>query len=263
MGHRLPQVQSLKECNFRKFHARLQRKLILTNWFSSTCSKWVSYVPFKTGASRDMIQNTTYGIHATSSWTWVNTVQILACFVRGTVRIDHTFWSTCNIWVPKIVWDASAWSRAISLLAVCIRPTRWGVAGVDNFNRDWCCKQRHYIPKIKIIRHTCCNSRAESKWVPGVPRITGANRVMVLSSAGSMCSTHSWAGVHTFLVNTSLVCWALWVDWALWFALSVWVSKQSWQARARCCTISLSAFSIDTTRWWAAWVNYFRSWTGG
>ena len=142
MGHHTPRVQSLKECNFRKCHAKLQGRLILTNWFSSTCSKWVSYIPFKTCASRDVIQNTTNGIHATSSGTRINTVQILACFVRGTVRIDHAFRSTCNIWVSEIVWDTSTWSRAISLLAVCIRSTRRRVAWVDDFNWDSCCKQR-------------------------------------------------------------------------------------------------------------------------
>ena len=86
----------------------VQGKLILTNWLSSACGKWVSNVPFKTCASRDMVQNTTDGIDATSSRAWVDTVQILACFVRRTVRIDHTFGSTCNIWVSKIVRDASA-----------------------------------------------------------------------------------------------------------------------------------------------------------
>ena len=210
-----------------------------------------------------MVQNTTDGIDATSSWAWIDTVQILACFVRGTVRIDHTFRSTCNIWVPKIVRDTSAWSCAISLLTVCIRAARWRVAWVDYLNRDGRCKEKYHIPEIKITWHTCCNSRAESEGIACVAWVTSADRVVILGSASCVASTHPWTGVHTLLVHTCFVCWALWVDGALWLAFYVWVSKQSRQAGTWGCTISFPALGIYTAWRWATRVNYFRSWTCG
>ena len=75
----------------------------LTQWFESTCSEGISNITFYTSADRNMVHYSTFSIYSTCSWAGVDTLVSLTCFVRWTVGVDHTFWTTCDIWVPKIL----------------------------------------------------------------------------------------------------------------------------------------------------------------
>ena len=57
------------------------------------------------------------GIDTAGARAGVDAVVLLTCFVRRTVRVDHTFWSTCNIRVTQIIRDALTRGCSVPLLA--------------------------------------------------------------------------------------------------------------------------------------------------
>jgi hypothetical protein len=67
-----------------------------------------SRVPLNAGANRNMILDSANCIHTTGTGAGINAFVSLACFIRGTVRVDYTFWSACYIGISKVFWDALA-----------------------------------------------------------------------------------------------------------------------------------------------------------
>ena len=54
-----------------------------------------------------MILDLAYSIYTTSAGAGVYAFVSLACFVGGTVRVNNTFWTACDIRVSKIFRDAA------------------------------------------------------------------------------------------------------------------------------------------------------------
>ena len=86
-----------------------------------------------------MISDLTQCIDPTGSGAGVNTFVSLACFVGGTIWVDYTLWSTCNIWISKVFRDTLAGSSTVSVLTNCIWSTRRGVARIY-----WCLRPGSY-----------------------------------------------------------------------------------------------------------------------
>ena len=111
--------------------------LILTYGLPPACCERVSYVPLNARAGRNMVEDPAYGIGPTGARAGVHTVELLACFVRRTVRIYNTFWSACYVGVSKVVRDALAGTSPVSFLTDGVGSTRRGVAWVYHLSRNW------------------------------------------------------------------------------------------------------------------------------
>ena len=99
-------------------------KNILTYWFQSTCCERISNVSLQTDTVCNMIDYLTLSIDsASSTWTWVRTMEVLTCFSRGTFSICSTFWSAGNIWVSKVIRYTLTCSCSSSILANSISST--------------------------------------------------------------------------------------------------------------------------------------------
>ena len=159
-----------------------------------------------------MVSNITLCIYTTYSGTGIHTVQPLASLVWWTVRVDNTFRSTGYVWIPKVFRYTLASSCSVTVVTHCVWSTGWGVAGINylcdcwwwgSFPATWC------------------------KGVPFITWITSTDRIMILYRTGCMYTTHTWTGINTLLVNTSL-CWGtLLVNCTFRFAFNVRVSKQA------------------------------------
>ena len=112
----------------------------LTYWFESTWSERVAYVPLNAGADRNMILHSANCIHTTGPGAGINAFVSLACFIRGAVRVDHTFRSTCYVWISKIFRDALTWSCSIASLTISIGSTRRWITRINmlSWNSWWC-----------------------------------------------------------------------------------------------------------------------------
>jgi len=100
----------------------------------SACSKRISNVSLDAGAGWYMVQNPAHCINTTHPWTGINAVQLLACFVRGTIRVDNTFWSACYIRVAKVIRNTLACcSSVVSGATYSIRATWRRTAWIDIF----------------------------------------------------------------------------------------------------------------------------------
>ena len=89
----------------------------------SAFGKWISNVTFITGAGWYVGPHLTSGIDATNTGTRVNTFIPLTGFVRGTVRVYHTFRSAGNIRIPKVFRDTLAGSSSLSVVTHSIGAT--------------------------------------------------------------------------------------------------------------------------------------------
>ena len=92
------------------------------------------------GASGVVIDNFTVGIDPAHPRAGVHAVQVLTCFVRGTVRINGAFWSACNVRVAKVFGNTLACGGPGSTVADRIRAARRRVAWVYYFSGCWGCK---------------------------------------------------------------------------------------------------------------------------
>ena len=156
-----------------------------------------------------MVLNPAVCIYSTCSRTGINAMKLLTCFARWTVWVDHTFRSTCYIWITKVVWNTLAGGCSVSFIANSICTTwRWS-AWINNFSRNW----------------QCCNSCAVSERISCVSWITCTGWIVILHWTWSISSTNSWTRIHTFLIDTCFVCWTFWVDCTFWFTLHIWITK--------------------------------------
>ena len=99
------------------------------NWFYdkrrlATCCEGVSNISLYADTVGNMIDHLTLSIDSTiGSWAWVNTMQVLTCFVGWAFCIGCTFRSAGNIRVSEVVWDTLTCSSSTTVLTNCIGST--------------------------------------------------------------------------------------------------------------------------------------------
>ena len=106
-------------------------------WLQTALCEGIADVSSVACACWNVASNLADGVDSTGSRARINTLVSLTCFVRRTVRVDHTFWSACNIWVAKVFWNTLAGRGTVSVLTECIGTTRRRVAGIDNLSDNW------------------------------------------------------------------------------------------------------------------------------
>ena len=103
-------------------------------WLTTRC-EGVSNISLYADTVGNMIDHLTLGIDSTiGCWTWVNTMQVLTCFVGWAFCIGCTFRSAGNIRVSKVVWDALTRSRPSSGGANCVTTTRRRIARIHSLS---------------------------------------------------------------------------------------------------------------------------------
>ena len=80
---------------------------------------------------------------------------------------------------------------------------------------------------------------------------------MIGHKTGGMRAAHSRTGVHTVLVDASLIPGTFRVDGTLWFALNVRVSNVVSDTGAGSSSSSLCALSVSATGRGIAWLHHF------
>lgn len=95
----------------------------------STCCEGIPDEVLYTRAGWDVVLNLAYSIDTTSSRAWVNALVSLTYFIRTTVRVDHTFWSTGYIWISKIFWNTLTGYGSVTPLRLALRPHGDGLHG--------------------------------------------------------------------------------------------------------------------------------------
>ena len=109
---------NIDACQYaNKMHKKLTQRL------QSTFSERISNISLNTSARRNMTSDLALGIDSTGSRTRVNTFIPLTGFVRGTVRVYHTFRSAGNIRIPKVFRDTLAGSSSLSVVTHSIGAT--------------------------------------------------------------------------------------------------------------------------------------------
>ena len=105
-------------------------RIFYLNWFNdkwwlATCCEGISNISLYADTVGNMIDHLTLGIDSTiGCWTWVDTMQVLTCFVGWTFCIGCTFRPAGNIGVSKVVWDTLTSSSSSSVLTNSIGSTR-------------------------------------------------------------------------------------------------------------------------------------------
>ena len=193
---------------------------------------------------RDVVSDLTVSIGSTEARTWVNTLEVPALFVGGTVSIDDTLWSTGYVGITKVFRNTLAGSSTVSFRAYCIRPTRGRVAWVKDV-RLWGC---------------CRSEKAGCKWISNVARVTCTDWLMSSDRAGGMGSTNTRTGILTLVLDTGEGGCTFWIDRTLGFALNVWIPEKPWKTSAGSCVVSVLTNGIDSAGRWATWVTYLWSW---
>ena len=84
-----------------------------------------------------MVEHSADGVDTTGARAGIHTVKLLTCFVARTVRVDHTFWATCNIRVPEMIWDALTRCSSVSILTDGVGSTGRRIAGLYHLYRNW------------------------------------------------------------------------------------------------------------------------------
>ena len=156
-----------------------------------------------------MVGHLTVGIGPTETWAGINTVKVPALLASWTVRVDDTLRSAGNIRVSEVVRDAAAGTSRTSLGTDSIASTGRRIAGIDYF-RD---------------RSRCCDSVTGGEGVSGVSWVTATCWSVIVDTAGGVSSTHSRAGINTFLSDTGFIHRTFKVDSAFWLAFNIWISK--------------------------------------
>ena len=122
--------------------------------FEFACSEGVPSVSRETGAGSKVVLHCADTIDPTCARARIDAFISLTCFVRRTIRINYTFWSTCYIGAPKILVYIDK-QLLYFFLTNCVGTTGGWIAWIDNF-----CWWR-----------ICCPERTGSEWVPIVARI--------------------------------------------------------------------------------------------
>lgn len=80
-----------------------------------------------------MINNMTFGIHSTNTWTGIATFVVDAGTILGTICVEYTFRTTFSIWISVVFRQTGARANAIAFLANSIGATRTWTAGLTSF----------------------------------------------------------------------------------------------------------------------------------
>ena len=104
-----------------------------------------------------MIVYLTACIYSTCSRTGVDTLVSLTCFVRWTVGVDHTFWTTCDIWVPKILGYTLTCCCSVSCLTNSIGSTWSWIFSQNNY----LFKKRNEVYEKKSVWHQCPETQSK------------------------------------------------------------------------------------------------------
>ena len=125
--------------NLQKHCTMLWKMHQLTLGLEPTCSEGVPNVSLQTRARGHVVQHLAHGVDPARAGAGVNTLVPLACFIRGTVGVDHTFRPAGHIGVAKVFRYTLAGGRSVSVLADSIATTGRRVARVHylNFGRHW------------------------------------------------------------------------------------------------------------------------------
>ena len=179
-----------------------------------------------------MVQHTALGIDTTEARARINTLEVLAGLVRGTLRICGAFWPACNIRVAKVLRYALAGGGSVPLGAASIGAAWRGVARIHNL-----CRSR-----------PGCDALACRECIPSVAGVALAARQVVADSAGGVHTADTRARVPAVLVDAGLVAGTLGVDGALRLALDVRVADVVSDTLAGCSSAALGTLGISAAR---------------
>ena len=211
-------------------------------WLQTAFCEGIADVSSVACACWNVASNLADGVDSTGSRARINTLVSLTCFVRRTVRVDHTFWSACNIWVSEVFWNTLASCGSTPPLANRIGSTGRGVAGVHRLSN----------------RRPSGSPVADTERIAFKARLTDAAGPMVTHLAVGVGAAHPGTWVNTLVGDTGQVDGAVRVEGTLWLALCVRIPKHARDAGTGGSEVALSAIGIDSAGGRIAGINNFR-----
>ena len=109
----------------------------LTQGLQFAGGEGVPDVALNAGASSHVVHDPAPCIDTTSTRAGVDALVPLACFVGGTVTVNNTLWSACDVGISKVFWDTLTCSCISSSLTNGIRPTRRWVTRINYLSWSW------------------------------------------------------------------------------------------------------------------------------
>ena len=102
-----------------------------------------------------MVDHLALRVDPTQARTGVNTVQVPAGTCWRTIRVDCAFRSACNVWISKIVLDASAGGSSVAVFAQGVLTARRRIAWIRTLGWDYRCWN---------YKHSCSNMLYDIHW---------------------------------------------------------------------------------------------------
>lgn len=114
-----------------------------------------------------------------------------------------------------------------------------------------------FVYQIMLRNILCtCYRIAGKESISSHIRGTATHRYMIVHIAICISAAYINTRIHTFVIGTGFVLRAVCIICAFWSTTYVWVSK----VVEFTCTSSIFAVGISSTRVWAAFIIYSRSW---
>lgn len=89
--------------NIRLGKKQVLRTTSLTLNYYTTILEWITSITGNTSAYREMISDLAVRILTACSWAWILAFVADTSFVRGTISVDRTFWSTTFVRISYVI----------------------------------------------------------------------------------------------------------------------------------------------------------------